>query len=240
MNDDVMRLSDLVPEYARHYKVSPPDAAYALHELFTELNTDHQSKQPNKSIPNNIVWVGKVGGSMRSTKAYKIYFSGLVEYFNALIEQGCNSEFNLVRCLYVGTHSDTKDIPPSMVYLSRSLLSDLVSSTSIELPGFLLNEAPEVARYKPGKEETKAFQGKELVSIQGLARGLIEIIIEVDKAHRGLSKKTNPAAILLAASQLDLNKRPSKWRAVLADLAAAAEVEDFRGNRRTLEKYVGD
>ena len=127
-----------------------------------------------------------------------------------------------------------------MVYLSRSLLSDLVSSTSIQLPDFLLNEAPGVASYKPSEEGAKAFQGKELVSIQGLARGLIEIIIEVDKAHRGLSKKTNPAAILLAASQLDLNKRPSKWRAVLADLAAAAEVEDFRGNRRTLEKYVGD
>lgn len=240
MNDDVMRLSDLVPEYARHYKVSPLDAAYALHELFTELNADHHSKQPNKAIPNNIVWVGKVGSSVRSTKAYKIYFSGLAEYFNALIEKGCNSEFNLVRCLYVGEHSDTKDIPPSMVYLARSLLSDLVSSTSIELSDFLLNQAPGVASYKPSEEGAKAFQGKELVSIQGLARGLIEIIIEVDKAHRGLSKKTNPAAILLAASQLDLNKRPSKWRAVLADLAVAAEVEDFRGNRRTLEKYVGD
>lgn len=59
MNDDVMRLSDLVPEYVRHYKISPPDAAYALREIFTELNTDHHSKKPNEAIPNNVVWVGE-------------------------------------------------------------------------------------------------------------------------------------------------------------------------------------
>jgi len=127
-----------------------------------------------------------------------------------------------------------------MVYLSRPLLSDLILSTSSELPEFLLNEEPEAVLYKPGEEEIKAFQGKELVSIRGLARGLIEIIVELDRAHRGLSKKADPASILYAASQLDLNNRPSKWRAALAELATAAEVDDFRGNRRTLEKYVGD
>lgn len=240
MNDEVMRLSDLVPEYARHYKVSLPDAAYALHELFTELTSDYHSKQPNKAIPNNIIWVGKAGSSMRPTKTYKIYFSGLVKYFNELIESNCNSEPNFVQCLYVGEHSDTKDIPPSIIYISRPLLSDLILSTSSEPPGFLLNEAPEIIPYKLGEEEIKAFQGKELVSIRALARGLIEIVVELDRAHRGLSKKTNPAAILRAASQLDLNNKPSKWGAALADLAAAAEVEDFRSNRRTLKKYVGD
>ena len=85
MNDDVMRLSDLVPEYARRDKVSLPEAAYALHELFIELNTDHHSKRPFKAIPNHVVWVGRVGDPTRTAKPYKLYFSALAEYFNDLI-----------------------------------------------------------------------------------------------------------------------------------------------------------
>lgn len=240
MNDDVMRLSDLVPEYARYYRVSLQDAAYALHELFIELSSNHQSKQPHQAIPDEVIWVGRIGNSTRSLRPYKLYFSVLTEYFNSLIGSSDESEPKFVRCLYTGEPYENKDIMPSMVYLSKSLLGELTHETVNESLGFLFNEDPEKYSGMSSEKETKAFQGKELVSIQGLARGLIEMIIEVDKAHRGLSKKTNPAAILLAASQLDLNKRPSKWRSALADLAAAAEVEDFRGNRRTLEKYVGD
>lgn len=59
MNDDVMRLSDLVPEYARYYKVSLQDAAYALHEIFVELDAHHHSRQPYKAIPDQVVWVGE-------------------------------------------------------------------------------------------------------------------------------------------------------------------------------------
>jgi len=240
MSNDVMRLSDLVSEYARYYRVSLHDAAYALHELFIELNFNHQFRQPHEAISDQVIWVGRVGSPTRSLKPYKLYFSVLAEYFNSLIGLSVESEPNFVQCLYVGEPYESKDIMPSMVYLSKALLGELIHETVNESLGFLFNEDSAEYPCMSSEKETKAFQGKELVSIQGLARGLIEMIIEVDKAHRGLSKKTNPAAILLAASQLDLNKRPSKWRAALADLAAAAEVEDFRGNRRTLEKYVGD
>lgn len=41
MNDDFMRLSDLVPAYVRCYKVSPQEAAYALHELIEELYVEY-------------------------------------------------------------------------------------------------------------------------------------------------------------------------------------------------------
>ena len=143
MNDDVMRLSDLVPEYARYNKVTLQDAAYALHELFIALESDHHSKQPYKAIPDQIIWVGRVGSPARSAKAYKLYFSVLAEYFNDLIDSNCNSESKFVRCLYTGEHSDNKDIMPSMVYLSKSLLGQLIYDAANESLGFLFNEESE-------------------------------------------------------------------------------------------------
>lgn len=240
MNDDVMRLSDLVPEYARHHKVNLQDAAFALHELFIALDADHHSKQPYKAIPEQVIWVGKVGNPARSTKTYKLYFSVLAEYFNDLIDSDCNSKSKFVRCLYTGEHSDSKGIMPSMVYLSKSLLGKLIYAASNEHPGFLFNEEPEKNSCQPSEEEIKAFQGKELVSIRGLARGLIEMIIEVDRAHRGVSKKMDPESILLAAHELGQELSPSKWYEALAALAKAVEVEDFRSNRKTLKRYIGE
>ncbi len=240
MNDDVMRFSDLVPEYARYYKVSLQDAAYALHELFIELGSDHHSKQPYKAIPDQVIWVGRVGSPARSTKTYKLYFSVLAEYFNDLISSSFNSEAKFVRCLFVGEYSDNKNIMPSMVYLSKTLLGKLIYVASNEHPGFLFSDESEKNQCKPSEEEIKAFQGKELVSIKGLARGLIEMIIEVDRAHRGVSKKIDPEAILLAAYELGQELSPSKWYEALSVLAKAVEVEDFRSNRKTLKRYIGE
>lgn len=96
MNDDVMRLSDLAPEYARYNKVSLQDAAYALHEIFVELDAHHHSRQPYKAIPDQVIWVGRVGSPARSAKVYKLYFSVLAEYFNDLIGSSGNVESKLV------------------------------------------------------------------------------------------------------------------------------------------------
>lgn len=41
MNNDLMRLSDLVPTYSRLCKVSNQEAAYALHELIEELYVEY-------------------------------------------------------------------------------------------------------------------------------------------------------------------------------------------------------
>ena len=64
--------------------------------------------------------------------------------------------------------------------------------------------------------------------------------IEVDRAHRGVSAKIDPEAILIAAHKLGQKSSSTEWYETLAALAKAAEVEDFRSNRRTLEKYVGE
>ena len=240
MNDDVIRLSDLVPEYARHNKVTLQSAAFAMRELFIELESHHHSEHPYKAIPDQIIWVGKVGSSARSPKAYKLYFSVLSEYFNDLVNPNCNSESIFVRCLYTGEHSDNKDITPSMVYLSKHLFGQLTYETTNERLEFLSNEDPKKYPHKPNKEEIKTFRGKELVSVQGLAQGLIDMIIEVDRAHRGESKKLDPEAILTAAHKLGQKSSSTSWYEALSDLAKASEIEDFRSNRNTLEKYVGE
>ena len=84
MNDDVIRLSDLVPKYARHYKVSPQEAAYALHELIVGLYSEYHVKRVEMVVPDHIFWVGRVGGSQRSSKSYKLFFNGLIEYLSLI------------------------------------------------------------------------------------------------------------------------------------------------------------
>lgn len=51
MNDDLMRLSDLVPAYVRCYKVSTQEAGYALHELIEELYVEYGV---NQWLPNSV------------------------------------------------------------------------------------------------------------------------------------------------------------------------------------------
>lgn len=239
MNDDVMRLSDLAPEYARYNKVTLQDAAYALHEIFVELDAHHHSRQPYKAIPDQVIWVGRVGSPARSAKVYKLYFSVLAEYFNDLIGSSGNVESKLVRCLYAGERTDSKEIMPGMVYVSKSLLGKLIGEATNESHDFLFNKESEKDKYRFSEAEIEIFQGKELVSIQGLARGLIEMIIEVDRAHRGVSAKIDPEAILIAAQKLGQESSDTEWYEDLAALARAVEIEDFRRSRKTLNKYAG-
>lgn len=238
MNDDVMRLSDLLSAYARYHAVTLPEAAFGLYELMDEAFLSYLGRF-EELLPEQLFWVGRVGSSEPSPKGYVLDHQGLLKYFKGLCEPSTGADNQFISCFCHSDYSNTT-VPASVVYFSRKAFIDWIQAASTKIPEFLSSKNLENNPGKPNEENIKAFQGKELVSIRGLARGLIEIIVELDRAHRGLSKKTNPEAILRAASQLDLNKKSSKWRAALADLANAAEVEDFRGNRRTLEKYVGD
>lgn len=238
MSDDVMRLSDLVPEYARHYKVGAQDAAYALYELFDEMDSEQ-----GRAVPADVMWVGRVASSMPADMSSLsdmrvLDFSDIAGHFSDLAGLSCNSESKYVGCTYiVEGNIKHKYIPSSMVYLSKSLLGKLIHADTSEFLSFLFNEGTEGSMLS--NEQAEGFRGKELVSVQGLARGLIEMIIEVDSAHRGVSSKINPEAILIAACKLGQKLSDRAWYEALADLARAAEVEDFRSNRKTLERYVG-
>lgn len=240
MNNDSMRLSDLIPAYTRQYKCGNLEATYALQELFTELDHYHKLKYPYKAIPDDLCWVGRTEGPTRARKTYKIYFFALMEYFSNLMASNPSSEANFVKCLCTSEKGDTENIPHGILYLSKSLLGKLIYEVTHESLGFLFDEEVGKDSCESSEDGLKVFQGKELVSIQGLARGLIEIIIEVDRAHRGVSAKLDPEAILDFAQKLGLKSSSSEWYETLAALAKAVEVEDFRSNRKTLKRYIGN
>lgn len=234
-----MRLSDLVPEYARYYKTSLQEAAYALHELIEGLYIEHGETLEKRLSLNNIFWVEGAGSSQREVRSYSLYFQFLSKYFYDLCNSSIGIDNNLVRC-YSKDAEQFKNIPASVIFFSRTALGEWLQGVSAELPSFLFYEKFERNLCKPSEEEIKVFQGKELVSIQGLARGLIEMIIEVDRAHRGVSAKIDPEGILIAAHKLGLESSSTEWYETLVALAKAVEVEDFRSNRKTLRRYVGE
>lgn len=165
-----------------------------------------------------------------------IDFESLSHYFETWARSSTAGESSL-RC-FCKTENEYRVIPAGTIYFSRNAMAEWIQAAAIECPGFLIREESEQSAR--AADAIEAFRGKELVSIRGLARGLIDIIVAVDRAHRGLPDKAKAAAILRAASQLNPNEKASKWHVALTELADAAEIEDFRGNRRTLNKYLGE
>lgn len=235
MNEDLIRLSEFVPAHARSNGVSTQAAAYDLKEMIDALSEAYYVSL-GASLPERVCWVGGVTTSRRSSKSYMIDFESLASYFETWVLSPEDGEPSF-QC-FCKLEREYRVMPASSVYFSKNELAGWIQAASAEIPAFLANQVL-ASSPGPSREEIKAFQGKELVSIRGLARGLIDLIVAVDRAHRGLPDKTKAAAILRAASQLDMNERASKWRAALVDLADAAEVEDFRRSRQTLDRYIG-
>lgn len=240
MNDDVMRLSDLVPEYARYYKVDPQDAAYELHEIFVELDAHHHSKQPYKAIPDQVIWVGRVGNPARSTKVYKLYFSVLAEYFNDLISSSGNVEPKLVRCLYAGERTDSKDIPAGIVYLSRAALNQWAIDAGIEPPELLSssNAGETIPKDKKGSELNEQERG----TISKIMNGLVDLMKEVDKAHcePSIDYNSKRRADKIKSHVSLLNSPPRKNFDVYSALIRLAEDAgvDMPADHQTLRRYM--
>ncbi|MBP3860815.1 MULTISPECIES: hypothetical protein [Pseudomonas] len=239
MSDDVIRLSDLVPEYARHYKASPQEASYALHELILDLYSEYHVKREEMVVPHHIFWVGRVGGSQLSTKSYKLFFNGLIDYFNNLFSPLPEVDDGLVRC-YCVSDSGAKDIPAGIVYLSRAALGKWVLDAGIEPPDFILS-----TNAGEGAEKDKRwseFKEQELGTISKIMNGLVDLIKEVDKAHRepptdSFGRK-RAEKIKIHASRL--NNPPRKnfdMYSALISFAEDAEV-DIPTDHQTLRKYM--
>ncbi len=77
MSNDVKRLPDLIPSYARYYMVSHQEAAYALHELIQELSVEYVDVREDRLSLDKVFWVGRVGESKRSARFYNLSFEGL-------------------------------------------------------------------------------------------------------------------------------------------------------------------
>lgn len=235
MNDGLIRLSQFVPEHSSYHGFDSQTAAYDLQELLEALRTNYFVSSGG-SLPEHVCWVGGATSSRRSSKHHMIDFESLSHYFETWARSSTAGESSL-RC-FCKTENEYRVIPAGTIYFSRNAMAEWILAASAECPGFLISEESEQSLRTA--DEIEAFKGKELVSIRGLARGLIDIIVAVDRAHRGLPDKAKAAAILRAASQLNPNEKTSKWHAALTELADTAEIEDFRGNRKTLQKYLGN
>lgn len=76
MNDDVMRLLDLVKEWAICYEVDEQDVAHDLHELIKELYLEYGVRQGKLALPSHVFWVGRAGGPQPSVRNYKLFSKG--------------------------------------------------------------------------------------------------------------------------------------------------------------------
>lgn len=235
MSYDVIRLSDLVPKYASHYKVSAQEAAFALHELVVSLYSEYHVKRGEMVVPDHIFWVGRVGCSQRSLKTYKLFFNGLIDYFNNLFSPPPETDSGLVRC-YCVSESDAKDIPAGIVYLSRLALGEWVLEAGIEALEFILGGNTKIDKKMSGLKE------QELGTINKIMNGLVELIKEVDKAHRELPTdydgKRRADEIKAHASRL--NNPPRKNFDVYSALISLAEDAgvDIPTDHQTLRKYM--
>ncbi len=239
MNDDVIRLSDLVPEYARYYKVSSKEAAHDLHEVIRELHMEYSEIQKNKLSPNDIFWVGKTGSPQKSTRIYSLSFEGLGKYFDLILNPLPGLDNSLAEC-FCASDADFKKIPASTIYASKQSLSERMIGVGFERSDFLLDSSS-TSQPETGHDE-ESFKTIELNYISLIINGLIELIKEVDKAHT--EKPLKPEArerakkIKLRASQLHSHRKNSDPSPSIQNLAEAAGVKIPR-SVQTIRKYMG-
>lgn len=235
MNDDLMRLSDLVPEYARYYELKLIEAAFGLHELLDETLLVYLANNEKPSI-EDLFWAGRINSPQRSTKGYVVDEEALLKHLKNLCEPqtGIDSSFINCFCHYEYTH---KNIPTNIVYFSRTALSELIIKAGLEAPGFLLSD------YTIEYQDTsvkRSSQAKRENSLKKIINGLFEIIKEVDKAHTEptLDDKSKKRAETIKRRALELHAPREKCAAILR-IADAAGV-DMPKSAKTLQQYIDD
>ncbi|OQR31025.1 hypothetical protein BWR59_16075 [Pseudomonas sp. Bc-h] len=237
MNNE-MRLFDFIYGYARYYELDVPEAAHALHKLIDDLFQQHCVLQGKIALPSDMFWVGRADSSRRSIRTYKLFFRDLINYLDSLFDSVPNEGYDLIHS-YCEDDKGGKDIPVSLIYLSKKALAEWIEGFGGTAPVYLLlGESGVAADHGRQVEE---LQVKELNSISLIISGLVNLIKEVDKAHVELSDdvdavKRADAIKRRAAALRSPRKNVDVFSAVLA-LADAAEVE-MPKSQKTLKKYM--
>ncbi len=237
MNYDLIRLSDLVPEYVRYHKVSFREAAYDLHELIEDLYREYTMRR-GKLMPDHICWVGGAKSSHRSAKNYELDLGDLRKYFKALVDSPAvdNPLFNC----FCRSERDYTNIPAEVVYLSREALVEWILAAGIDSADFIL--AGDARKRINKNEKTDGFQAKELASISLIISGLINLIREVNKAHADPSldesTRRRAEAIKRSASRLNSTRKNFDLPSAITSLAEDAGV-DMPRSPKTLKRYMG-
>jgi hypothetical protein len=180
MNDDVMRLPDLVKECASYYGIDDQEAAHTLHKLIKDLYLEYSVRQGKVALPNHIFWVGRVGGPQSSIRTYKLFFEGLLEYLDLLSDPLSNIEKYSIRS-YCESDSSGKDIPVNLIFLSRFALLEWALNVGIEPPAYIL-EKGSTKQAKKNKEEP-TLKEIELATVSRITNGLFDLIKVIGRLH---------------------------------------------------------
>lgn len=233
-----IRLPEVVSGYASYYGVDVPEAAYALHELISELYQEYGVRQGKVALPRHVFWVGRADSSQHSIRTYKIFFEGVLNYFDGLYDSVCREGSDFIRT-YCESDRDARDVPVGLIFLSKKAFAEWLQHAGGEVPEyFLVDDASE--RIEVGTEG-QGIQAKELGSISRIISGLVNLIMEVDKAHTeqpidGQEEKRAGAIKRRAAGLRSSRKNFDLCSAILA-LANAAET-DMPKSHKTLKKYM--
>ncbi len=237
MSNEV-RLLDFISGYARYYEVDIPDAAYALHELISKLYHEYCLPQGRLAIPDEMFWVGRADSSKRSVRKYKMFFDGVINYLDVLHDSVPVDGSDLIPT-YSEHDRCGRDIPVSLIYLSRRSLAEWVAEMGGQVPAYMLSDDVDI-NAKLGSAD-KASKAKELHSVSLIINGLISLIKEVDRAHvetpGDAPSKKRAEAIRRCASALHSSRKNFDISAAVVLLAEAAEVDIRRGSK-TLKKYM--
>ncbi|WP_312904563.1 hypothetical protein [Stutzerimonas nitrititolerans] len=239
MNDDVMRLPDLVKECASYYEIDDQEAAHILYELIKKLSLEYSVRQGKVALPNHIFWVGRVDGPRQSIRAYKLFFEGLIGYLDLLSDPLSIAGKHTINS-FCENDSSPKDIPVNLIYLSRISLGEWALNAGIEPPTYILHGSAAKRTKKNEKEPT--LKENELATISRITNGLFDLIKAVAKAHSEvpLSKLEKDRAREIKRSLSLINNPPrdnfDRYSAVLL-LAKDANVE-MRCDPKTLRKYM--
>ena len=236
MSIEHVRLSEFVSLHALAHGTNLQAAAFDLQALIQSL-THRYLNRSGKSIPEGLVWVGGISSPSRSAMPYEVDYSSLLGYFEAW-SKSSQQDAPLCMCYSIADR-EYKPIPAQCIYFDRRKLVEWISVANLVCPSFL---ADRVSSSTPVvDEEALAHKGKELVSINGLMQGLINIIIAVDKAHRGALDKGHLADIKHLVVQLEgeIDEKSPNWHSTLVELADLVGADDFRRNPKTLKKYIG-
>ncbi|TBU77175.1 hypothetical protein [Phytopseudomonas daroniae] len=235
MTDELIRLCDFVPNHSKTLGLDIRAAAYDLQELVQRL-IEHHYVRNGPIIPTSVCWLGGVTDSRQSTRRYVIDFGMLSSYFKAWLHSP-GEDGPVFRPEVEG---EFKDVPARAIYFSKSGLIEWVESAGVEIPQFL------EGRHSGGRAleaaEIEAFRAKELAYIQRLTQGLVNLLIEVNKAHCGphLGKEANDQAkrVIRAASLINVADSASKRHDDIIHLAETAGIPDFPRSIKTIKKYM--
>lgn len=239
MNDDVMRLPDLVKEWAICYEVDEQDVAHDLHELIKELYLEYGVRQGKLALPSHVFWVGRAGGPQPSVRTYKLFFEGMIECLELFSDPLSSAEKYAIPA-YCESDSSAKDIPVNLIYLSRFALAEWALSAGVEPPAYILEGG--AARRVRKSERDLSLKENELATISRITNGLFDLVKAVDEFHSEVSLgKLDEVRIRDMRRSLDLIRNPprsnfDRYSAVLL-LAKEANV-GMHCDHKTLRKYM--